>query len=86
MKSDPATTQTSGITIAVFDSNATGSLAPFNGMIVAGLQNEQSILGPSTITLWKWDEGISNSSLGTPVAPRQPESLMDTTGTTSELQ
>jgi cytoskeletal protein RodZ len=86
MKSDPATTQTRGITIAVFDSNATGSLAPFNGMIVAGLHNEQSILGPPTITLWKWDEGISNSSLGAPVAPRQQEPLMNTTRTTSELQ
>lgn len=86
MKSDPATTQTRGITIAVFDSNATGSLAPFNGMIVAGLHNEQSILGPPTITLWKWDEGISNSSLGATVAPRQQEPLMNTTRTTSELQ
>jgi hypothetical protein len=86
MKSDPATTQTRGITIAVFDSNATGSLAPFNGMIVAGLHNEQSIQGPPTITLWKWDEGISNSSLGAPVAPRQQEPLMNTTRTTSELQ
>ena len=41
MKSDPTTSQTKGITIAVFGSNATGSLAPFNGMIVIGLHGEQ---------------------------------------------
>jgi hypothetical protein len=31
---DPKTPQGKGIVIAVFDRNATGMLAPFNGMIV----------------------------------------------------
>jgi hypothetical protein len=37
VKEDPATLQTRGITTAVFDSNGTGTLAPFNGMMVVGL-------------------------------------------------
>jgi hypothetical protein len=45
MKNDPATSQTKGIAMAVFDSNATGSLAPFNGMIVVGLDDEQPDAG-----------------------------------------
>jgi len=84
MKTDPATTQTRGITIAAFDSNATGSLAPFNGMIVAGLHNQESILGPANITLWKWDDGLNNSGVATPFAPRQQEPVTNTT-TTSAL-
>jgi hypothetical protein len=56
MKSDPATTQTRGITIAVFDSNATGSLAPFNGMIVVGQHEEQPNEEGVTMTFWKWED------------------------------
>jgi hypothetical protein len=56
MKSDPATTQTRGITIAVFDSNGTGSLAPFNGMIVVGQHEEQPNEEGVTMTLWKWED------------------------------
>ena len=56
MKSDPATLQTTGIRTAVFDSNATGSLAPFNGMIVVGLHEEQPNEEGVTMTLWKWED------------------------------
>jgi hypothetical protein len=62
-KNDPATSQTKGITMAVFDSNATGSLAPFNGMIVVGLEDEQSGAGGvATKTLWLWESGIGNNT------------------------
>ena len=66
MKSDPATSQTKGITIAVFGNNATGSLGPFNGMIVVGLHDEQPNAGAVTRTLWMWESEIGNS---TGVAP-----------------
>jgi len=56
MKSDPATQQTRGIITAVFDRNATGSLAPFNGMIVVGLHDEQPDEEGVTMTLWKWED------------------------------
>ncbi len=56
VKEDPATQQTRGITTAVFDSNATGSLAPFNGMIVVGLHEEPPNEEGVTMTLWKWED------------------------------
>ena len=56
VKEDPATLQTRGITTAVFDSNATGRLAPFNGMIVVGLHDEQPNEEGVTMTLWKWED------------------------------
>jgi hypothetical protein len=56
VKEDPATLQTRGITTAVFDSNATGSLAPFNGMIVIGLHDEQPNEEGVPMTLWKWED------------------------------
>jgi hypothetical protein len=63
MKNDPATSQTKGITMAVFDSNATGSLAPFNGMIVLGLDDKQTGAGrAATKTLWLWESGIGNNT------------------------
>ncbi|WP_144239481.1 hypothetical protein [Nitrososphaera viennensis] len=55
---DPATLQGKGIVIAVFDSNATGTLAPFNGMIVSGIHEEDPNTKTATITLWKWESGI----------------------------
>jgi hypothetical protein len=55
-KEDPATLQTRGITTAVFDSNGTGSLAPFNGMIVVGLHEEPPNEDGVTTTLWKWED------------------------------
>jgi cytoskeletal protein RodZ len=56
MKTDPITQQTRGIMTAVFDRNATGSLATFNGMIVVGLHDEQPNEEGVTMTLWKWED------------------------------
>jgi len=58
VKDDPATLQTRAITTAVFDSNGTGSLAPFNGMIVVGLHEQQPNEEGVTMTLWKWEDEI----------------------------
>jgi hypothetical protein len=60
VKDDPETLQTRGITTAVFDSNGTGSLAPFNGMIVIGLHEQQPNEEGVTMTLWKWEDEIGN--------------------------
>ena len=55
---DPATFEGSGLVIAVFDNNATGSLAPFNGMMVAGTHEEDPTAQTATIRLWEWESGI----------------------------
>ena len=60
VKDDPETLQTRGITTAVFDSNGTGTLAPFNGMIVIGLREEPPNEEGVTMTLWKWEDEIGN--------------------------
>ena len=60
VKNDPETLQTRGITTAVFDSNGTGTLAPFNGMIVIGLREEPPNEEGVTMTLWKWEDEIGN--------------------------
>lgn len=41
---DPETFEGKGLVIAVFDRNATGMLAPFNGMTVVGTHEEDPIL------------------------------------------
>jgi hypothetical protein len=74
-KNDPATNQTKGLTMAVFDSNATGSLAPFNGMIVVGLDDEQpGAGGAATKTLWLWESGIGNNNTAVASSPPSPHS------------
>ena len=55
---DPATFEGKGLVIAVFDNNATGSLAPFNGMMVAGTHEEDPSTQTATIRLWEWQGGI----------------------------
>ncbi|AIF82259.1 hypothetical protein NTE_00177 [Candidatus Nitrososphaera evergladensis SR1] len=65
---DPATLQGKGIVIAAFDSNATGTLAPFNGMTVAGVHEENPDSKVATITLWKWESGIIGSNNNTATA------------------
>lgn len=59
----PEPFQGQGLVIAVFDRNATGSLAPFNGIMVVGTHEEQPNADRSsttTITLWEWESGIGN--------------------------
>ncbi|MDQ4101477.1 MAG: hypothetical protein M3115_04745 [Thermoproteota archaeon] len=55
---DPVTLQGRGIVTAVFDNNATGSLAPFNGMLVAGTHEEGPSTEAVTIRLWEWESGL----------------------------
>jgi hypothetical protein len=77
---NPATAgEGKGITIAVIHTDSNGTLAPLNGMILAGIDDVQSN-GESRVTLWEWESGISNSGLA---PPTQEGSLTNTT--TSEL-
>jgi hypothetical protein len=63
-----ATGESKGIVIAVVNTNSTsGMLAPFNGMILAGIDDIQTTTGESHITLWRWESGIGSNSSG--VAP-----------------
>ena len=55
---DPTTFEGKGLVTAVFDRNATGSLAPFNGMMVVGTHEEDPNAAAATITLWEWQGGI----------------------------
>ena len=55
---DPDPPQGKGIVIAVFDRNATGTLAPFNGMIVTGIHDEPTNAGAAIIKLWESQSGI----------------------------
>jgi hypothetical protein len=50
-----------GIVTAVFQTNSSGTLAPLNGMIAAGIDDMTSS-GESQVTLWKWENGISGSN------------------------
>jgi hypothetical protein len=40
-------------------------LAPLNGMILAGTDDIQTTTGESSLTLWQWESGISNSGVST---------------------
>ena len=55
---DPTTFAGKGVIIAVFDNNATGSLAPFNGMMVVGTHEDDPTTRAATIKLWEWESGI----------------------------
>lgn len=53
IQSDATNPQGRGILIAVYDRNATGTLAPFNGMMAIGTHKEP--LNPEAfLTLWEW--------------------------------
>ena len=79
---DPATFEGKGLVIAVFDNNATGSLAPFNGMTVVGTHEEDPSTQAATIRLWEWRGGIPLPPVTTAME-ESPPSPMNTT-TTSE--
>lgn len=80
---NPETFEGNGLVIAVFDNNATGSLAPFNGMMVVGTHEEDPSTRTATIRLWEWESGI-------PIPPvtidreQSPASPMNTTTTTTD--
>ena len=70
---DPATFEGSGLVIAVFDNNATDSLAPFNGMMVVGTHEEDPSTQAATIRLWEWESGIPIPSMTTATTPTPEE-------------
>jgi hypothetical protein len=77
---DPTTFEGKGLVIAVFDRNATGSLAPFNGMMVVGTHEEDPSTQAATIKLWEWQGGIPFSPVTT-TTEENPPSPMETTTT-----
>jgi hypothetical protein len=79
---NPTTLEGKGITIAVFDANATGSLAPFNDMMIVGTHEEDPDAGVATITLWEWESGIPLPT-GTTTMEESPPSPMKTTTMTN---
>ncbi|HEX6283059.1 MAG TPA: hypothetical protein VFZ67_12605 [Nitrososphaera sp.] len=81
---NPETFEGNGLVIAVFDNNATGSLAPFNGMMVVGTHEEDPATQTATIRLWEWESGIPIPPPVTTMEESPPSLTMNTT-TTSEL-
>ena len=83
---DPATFEGKGFTIAVFDRNATGSLAPFNGMMIVGTHEEDPNTKAATFSLWEWESGISLLTGGNTTASmgESPPSRMNTTAADGE--
>ena len=77
---DPTTFEGNGLVIAVFDNNATGSLAPFNGIMVVGTHEEDPSTQTATIRLWGWESGIPIPPITTALE-QNPPSLMNTTTT-----
>jgi hypothetical protein len=77
---DPTTLQGRGLVTAVFENNATGSLAPFNGMLVVGTHEEDPITQTVTIRLWEWETGLTLPPVGTTTPMQQTHlSPMNTT-------
>ena len=52
-----------GIIIAAFNSDATGTFAPFNGMVLAGIYDVPSNTEKAVIILWEWESAIGNSGV-----------------------
>jgi hypothetical protein len=71
---NPATFEGSGLVIAVFDNNATGNLAPFNGMMVVGTHEEDPSTQAATIRLWEWESGIPIPTMTSAITPTLEES------------
>ena len=60
-KFDPATaSEGKGLTMALIDTDSTGTLAPLNSTILAGISDMQSN-GETSVTFWEWESGISNN-------------------------
>jgi hypothetical protein len=78
-----STGESKGVIIAVVNTNATsGMLAPFKGMILAGIDDIQTTTSESHLTLWGWESGVksnNNNSTGIGGAPSimQSEPLMN---------
>src|SRR5918998_832687 len=79
---DPTTFEGKGLVIAVFDRNATGSLALFNGMMVVGTHEEDPSTQAATIKLREWQGGVPFPPVTTTME-ENPSSPMETTTTTT---
>jgi hypothetical protein len=82
---DPTTFEGKGLVTAVFDRNATGSLAPFNGMMVIGTHDEDPNAVAATIKLWQWQSAISlpTTNITTTSMEERPSSSMNATTMTN---
>jgi hypothetical protein len=85
---DPTTFQGKGIVGAVFDNNATGSLAPFNGMMVVGTHEESPATPQVIIRLWEWESGMplptgNNNTTAIEQSPSSSSSSLMNATTTS---
>ena len=80
---DPTTFEGKGLITAVFDRNATGSLAPFNGMMVVGTHEEDPNAAAATITLWEWQSGLPLPATNTTTTTTEESPLMKTTTNTT---
>ena len=61
-KFDPATAgEGKGLTMALIETDSTGTLAPLNGTIVAGISDMQPN-GETSVTFWEWESGIDNNA------------------------
>ena len=82
---DPMTFEGKGLVTAVFDRNATGSLAPFNGMMVIGTHDEDPNAATATIKLWQWQSAISLPTTNTTTISMEerPSSSMNATTMTN---
>jgi hypothetical protein len=66
IRRDSANPDGKGIIIAVFDRNATGVLAPFNGMLMIGTHDEPLNDQKAIVTLWGWQSGMALSPASSP--------------------
>ena len=85
VQGDPETLETRGVIIAVFDRNATGTLAPFNDMLTVGIHDEQPNAEAATVTLWEWESEIGRNAGVAALPPVQGESPMNITTTTNAI-
>jgi len=61
-KFDPAAAgEGKGLTMALIETDSTGTLAPLNGTILAGISDMQPN-GETTVTLWEWESEIGNNA------------------------
>jgi hypothetical protein len=78
---NPATFEGNGLVLAVFDNNATGSLAPFNSMMVVGTHEESPAAQEVIIRLWEWESGIPLPTGTTATTTMEVPPQMNTTTT-----
>ncbi len=77
-KFDPAAAgEGKGLTMALIETDSTGTLAPLNGTIVAGI-SDMLPNGETTVALWEWESGIGTDASVAPPSIEE-ESLTNTT-------